>query len=873
MDVQPPLPNPQSPRRSSHQTVSPQSLQQRPQLQRTSGAPASNPSGPSYSSEPLQLGQIDLRHASQHGDGSARRQLDLTENHLKAVSARIGSSLDTVRHRIRERACDAEFSTALKDRWQQWSSTSTSSGKAAAGADAGADADADEEHEGTDASSTDVGSDNESADEDADRHRDRHTGRRRDRDGNAGGVEAHPASGEPDQPPQGHSIESSQRRRWQPRGSAAHDGKAWDEIRRAREALLADMDRSLPRAFRFDKTQTTAFSRRIKTRAVNSLDRPFSLPEIHQFIHGNAIAEVPPRTRPGPSSERNDPDRASSPVAEGLAGERHEASGPRTGRPPLVLQLSYFWSTPHIDFDDAEEEQEQEKQQQAQTGRPGTHAADEGFTRPPSLPRRQGDGPGGMRRSQTIEVRSDQNVSVILDAMLCWSDDQPERVGWRKRLARQALGDESDEVIEDYFGSPSDQGQGIDFDGQEPVCARFTGRKRTSDSCMVIEGRLYGGGIRAGDQPWEADYASLLSRHFPDADGRPQQPGDVATRFDELPAIRVGQPYWILHQGDCVHSFTLDCVRALRPEEQPSSVGAMPQGSPSNSVFPRVTWMAGPAVLRFISTDRDNVGIGHRILKGEGHAHYAFGSTSQAGVLGAERSKTKAWASHGTAKRKEGSALRTRYGKCTACQIRKAQIGILGGERVRIRRATRSRDGRKEHADVEEDEAATTLSGMDEHLVSVCPQCAVLMGVARLKRPPVPTESGQEQQQQQQQQDASPTEPDVAAEQLEIGGASRGDDGNEHGQDDDDDDDDDEDDDDGDHEPSDGAGRSKGRRARPTKKGKETKRKKKQKTESGDDTATAVRPANVPIEAIEIDWDALNADESRWNGWTIFPLY
>lgn len=125
---------------------------------------------------------------------------------------------------------------------------------------------------------------------------------------------------------------------------------------------------------------------------------------------------------------------------------------------------------------------------------------------------------------------------------------------------------------------------------------------------------------------------------------------------------------------------------------------------------------------------------------------------------GTEASRARAWSVQlGRFARKNESMLKVRVGKCFACNIRKSQIGIVGGERVRIKNGG---------------DETESVRGLDDQIVALCPQCAVMLGVAKVTS---------------QEQDQS------------------------------------------------------------------------LKNATGED--------------IKIDWEALNADESRGLGWTIFPLY
>lgn len=161
-----------------------------------------------------------------------------------------------------------------------------------------------------------------------------------------------------------------------------------------------------------------------------------------------------------------------------------------------------------------------------------------------------------LQLTQRILIRSDATLKDLRDGFYCRMDEIPESVDeeekfkiWKKQVA---LGDLSSAA---------------------PQKHQYTGQKRKTDSCFLIEDILYSANSN------EAAYASLLSAHFskPNEDGAP--PRAIASErsmtevtIDSL-ELCTGKMYWFLHQGSCEHLWTIDSVRLARDEEskRPSS--------------------------------------------------------------------------------------------------------------------------------------------------------------------------------------------------------------------------------------------------------------------------------------------------------------
>ncbi|SPO19779.1 uncharacterized protein UTRI_00171_B [Ustilago trichophora] len=508
--------------------------------------------------------------------------------------------------------------------------------------------------------------------------------------------------------------------------------QGWDAIRSERESQLHGLDAALPSAFRFDQRQLQVYAHRLKPKYINSLDRPFEVKDIHKLLR--------PTWQPPASSNAHDAQSGPSNLTDKSKARSHSN----------VFTVSFFSSSLGLSKEEAAASIQVEPSNTA----PDT---DGDSMRDDYVKRVCGDGLGGMRRSQTVELLSTHTLLDLQSSLVCWSDGQPERYGWRRRLARQlnksrAIGKGQGAGM--HTGTPSQrQAQtspqaSLEHDDDEEEdgnvdarLARFTGRRRETDAALVIEDKLYTRGVRHGDAAHEADYAKLLddwkksTGNITANVGWKAMGGDLNLRLDQLVSIRIGKPYWMLHQGDCVHCFVVEQVRALRPSEQLALQNSVTTVSVENAPaeaalirFPRVTWLSTPTMLRFAADNKDNYGLGHRILHWDGllpltHPGLDLEASLQDASQAGPSLPTALQIAMGRTKRKDEGLLRKKQGKCLACSWRKAQVGILGGDRVRFPSTTFDQD---DDAAVQDD---PVIEGLDDHLITVCTSCAALLGL------------------------------------------------------------------------------------------------------------------------------------------------
>ncbi|KAJ9477047.1 hypothetical protein PHBOTO_000708 [Pseudozyma hubeiensis] len=633
-------------------------------------------------SEPFIASALDLDRR----DGKIQQLHDSLQN-LTSIAgpSTVEYEVERIRDEIQSKALDEDFSTAVRERWQTWSRNAnpfrSDLGSSAASELKGADYSGSE----SDAPSED------SATEDPD------------------------DLGADDPPPK-----NKRKRTARTKSDKKQDGskevdifEAWEGIRAQREALLKDMDAVLPSAFRLTERQSKVYAHRLKSKYINSLDRPFQSNDIHRLLR-----RVPPRSKP--TAARASESGSSSPkVVE-------------SSSVPLVFTISFFSSNIDGSKEDAAAKRDADPST-ANDDMDGDNMRDE------YVKRICGDGLGGMKRAQTIQLLSNQTLSDLQSSLCCWSDEMPERFGWRNRLQRH----EQRRVLSGSTHHFPVSGVCVE-ESTDVRLARYTGRRRQTDTALIIEDKLYTKGTRHGESSHEAGYATLLQewkQSTGNADakvGWSETGGNLDLRLDQVSALRVGQPYWLLHQGDCVHCFVIEQVRALRPSEQKAlrqsaaagNVESAPRGT-EFVPFPRVTWLSTPAMLRFAADHNHNYGLGHHILRWEGTLPPLQPSQLRedvaAEVSGSKQGDATTQSSWQIAnlrtRRKDEGMLRKKQGKCLACSLRKAQVGILGGDSVRLPLAPTNPD--------EDDGTQDTpaIDGLDDHLTSICTPCAAILGL------------------------------------------------------------------------------------------------------------------------------------------------
>ena len=124
---------------------------------------------------------------------------------------------------------------------------------------------------------------------------------------------------------------------------------------------------------------------------------------------------------------------------------------------------------------------------------------------------------GALSLVEKVEVRSDGTLQDLRNAFLCRMDDLPEAEAAEGRLPQ------------------------------------YTGRKRQTDSCFLIEGVLYS--ERSSGSA--GSYAAMLETPL-SVQAAPSKMADVG--LDSL-SLCTGKLYWYLHQGSCEHLWTVTTMR------------------------------------------------------------------------------------------------------------------------------------------------------------------------------------------------------------------------------------------------------------------------------------------------------------------------
>lgn len=629
-----------------------------------------------FASEPLDSTSItlDRRQEKLAELGSLRKRCNEAAGALT-----IDHEAHTIRQLIQAKAVDEDFSVAVRERWQTWSRNANPFRSELASA-AASEVSKMAEAEASSGSESDSQLDDSASE----------------------GPEEPSGSGS------GSTNKGKRKSVFRPKAPKKRVGSSergmnedWDAVRREREARLTELDASLPNAFRFTERQLKVYAHRLKQKYLNSLDRPFEAVQLQKLLHPSRKAAQPGAVQPSQDASVPGPSIQNAPSR------------------PSVYHISFFISSLDSSTDDVA----------AQQKNADPAAVSDVDARDNYVKRICGDGLGGSKRSQTIELLSTQTLSDLLGTLVCWSDEQPERHGWQQRLQKSLYGHIATSASQEAVASMQQDHSG-DEDTQQTCSARYTGRRRHTDAALIIEDKLYGKGLRAGDAPYEADYATLLNEWKSRCGlsdvraGWISSGGDLSLRLDQLGTIRIGRPYWLLHQGDCVHAFVIEQIRALRPLEEKGSFSPDLENIPIGSAvtpFPRITWLSTPSMLRFAADDKDNYGLGHRILLWEGlmpMQSFAAGLGVEGLAAGDLTQRSALQVALGRTRRKDEGMLRKKQGKCLACSLRKAQIGILGGDCVRL--PVGSDDERDRQPEI---------SALDDHLVTLCVSCAAILGL------------------------------------------------------------------------------------------------------------------------------------------------
>lgn len=197
-------------------------------------------------------------------------------------------------------------------------------------------------------------------------------------------------------------------------------------------------------------------------------------------------------------------------------------------------------------------------------------------------------------------VAPDALITLTVYNRVPWVQSYLVRMSQHVVLASQTLGDFMGSIPCDSSGVPVEKVDpegdvtGYSFDTCSPDVER--GR------LLLIEGVVYGDG-RSG-----VDYAEKLLSHLAKL---PREKRHATTKssaalgrttFDSL-TLRINQPYWMLHQGNCEHFIVVDQIRLPHPSDPASGYPLMLCLTPTLSELCRACSKA-PAVISVVDDIR-----------------------------------------------------------------------------------------------------------------------------------------------------------------------------------------------------------------------------------------------------------------------------
>ncbi|CAH7669942.1 snRNA-activating protein of 50kDa MW C terminal-domain-containing protein [Phakopsora pachyrhizi] len=187
-------------------------------------------------------------------------------------------------------------------------------------------------------------------------------------------------------------------------------------------------------------------------------------------------------------------------------------------------------------------------------------------------------------RKQTIHILSDQTLSDLKDAMVCAADRIPRSLDDSKWSPDRWISGSVIEIENILFGDHRD----LSSDKSDyalmihEVAPKITKRE--------IE-PIYSNPLMCSD-----NQVGSSVPHQDDPKLRVSKFGMESVRFDQL-NLRVGEPYWLLHQGNCEHLFTIDEIRAIHPTD--------PKPSKKINPYPITTFLSRLNSLKCRVCDRD----------------------------------------------------------------------------------------------------------------------------------------------------------------------------------------------------------------------------------------------------------------------------
>ncbi|KAI0066140.1 hypothetical protein BV25DRAFT_1905765 [Artomyces pyxidatus] len=147
-------------------------------------------------------------------------------------------------------------------------------------------------------------------------------------------------------------------------------------------------------------------------------------------------------------------------------------------------------------------------------------------------------------------------ITVTVHNRVAWSHNFVSRCSQHAVLSTQTLGDLFEIIPCPSNETPREMTENDKFVGYEANSGGIL--PPSAGYVLVIEGVAYGDGLN------EVDYADKLIAYM----RSPPKKGTKMheTTFSSL-SVRLNEPYWLLHQGNCEHFLIIDQIRLLHPED------------------------------------------------------------------------------------------------------------------------------------------------------------------------------------------------------------------------------------------------------------------------------------------------------------------
>ncbi|KAJ7268821.1 snRNA-activating protein of 50kDa MW C terminal-domain-containing protein [Mycena haematopus] len=154
-------------------------------------------------------------------------------------------------------------------------------------------------------------------------------------------------------------------------------------------------------------------------------------------------------------------------------------------------------------------------------------------------------------------------ITVTVHNKLSWRQTHVSRSSRHVLLSSQTLGD-----LFDAIPCTSNEIPEEILDDGRVTAYRDDGVPTRPGYVICIEGLAYGDGEN------EVDYADKLIQHLQTMPKESATLSKAPTSMHDTPlsslSLRIGEPYWLLHHGNCEHFVVVDQIRLQHPTDPPS---------------------------------------------------------------------------------------------------------------------------------------------------------------------------------------------------------------------------------------------------------------------------------------------------------------